>query len=324
VIAIRLFVIAVVFLAVHRALRHAVDELAHHDWQLRPAWLMLAGGLYAVGLVPMAWFWYRALAALGQPAPWAAVLRAYFLGHLGKYVPGKAMAVVLRVATIRKWVPSLRVAIVSAMLETLTMMAVGAFLAAALSIAVLQLEPRLAALAALMAIAAGVPTLPPIARRVARVGITRVKQETELELPPTTPADIDASLHGINLRLLTAGWIAAGTCWLLLGMSLWATLRGIGVEQVHPITDLPMLVAAVAIAVVAGFLSLLPGGLGVRDALLVPLLAPVCSAPDALVAAVLLRLVWLVSEVCACGILYVAARWEHHRTGSAHQDRSIE
>ena len=49
-------------------------------------------------------------------------------------------------------------------------------------------------------------------------------------------------------------------------MSLWATLRAIGVDRPRSVADLPLLVAAVAFAVVAGFLSMLPGGLGVRDA----------------------------------------------------------
>jgi hypothetical protein len=239
---------------------------------------------------------------------------------LGKYVPGKALAIILRVAAVGKWVRSLRTAIVSALLETLTMMAVGAFLAAALSIVVLRLEARLAMLAAAMAVVAGLPTLPPIARRIARIGIVRVQQEDALALPRTAPADANATLHGIDWHLLTIGWIASSLCWLLLGLSLWTTLRAIGVASVHPLGDLPMFISAVAFAVVAGFLSLLPGGLGVRDAVLMQLLAPACGDANALVAAVLLRLVWLVSEVLVCGILYVTARWEQHGAGSTSQD----
>jgi uncharacterized membrane protein YbhN (UPF0104 family) len=274
----------------------------------------------------MSWFWHRALSSLGQPAPWAATLRAYFLGHLGKYVPGKALSVLLRVAAVRKWVPSIRVSIVSAMLETLTMMAVGAFLAAVLSIGVLRLEPKLAAIALAMAVAAGIPTLPPVARWLARLAMARFKQvqEGELELPPAIPADVQASLHGINLRLLAAGWLAGCACWLLLGLSLWATLRGIGVEQIRPIADLPITVSSVAFAVVAGFLSLLPGGLLVRDALLLQLLTPVCGSANALVTSVLLRLVWLVSEVATCGILYIVARWETHHAAPSKEFQSLE
>jgi glycosyltransferase 2 family protein len=68
---------------------------------------------------------------------------------------------------------------------------------------------------------------------------------------------------------------------------------------------------------VTGFLSLLPGGIGVRDALLMQLLAPLCGDANALIAAVLVRLVWLVSELAACGILYVGAR-NSQRSNMAH------
>jgi uncharacterized membrane protein YbhN (UPF0104 family) len=300
----------VVFLAVHHTFRHAIDELSRHEWKLRPGWLVFAGVLYAIGLAPMAWFWHRALTSLGQPAPRSATLRAYILGHLGKYVPGKAFTVLLRVAAVRKWVTSIRIAVVSMLLETLTMMAVGAFLAALLSIIALRLEPRFAALSAAMAIAAGIPTLPPVARRLARIGVARLKQQDELGLPAYIPADVDASLHGINLRLLGTGWLAAGVCWTMLGLSQWATLHAIGVDTIQPVADLPLMISTVAFAVVAGFLSMLPGGLVVRDALLMQLLAPKCGEANALIAAILLRLVWLVTEVSVCGILYVAARWE--------------
>jgi uncharacterized membrane protein YbhN (UPF0104 family) len=227
---------------------------------------------------------------------------------LGKYVPGKALAVLLRVAAVRPWVGSMRIAVVSSILESLTMMAIGASVAAALSLVVLRLEPYLAALAAAMALAAGLPTLPPIARRLAKIGIARVKRRGDFSLSPEIPADVDASLHGINLRLLGTGWLASCGCWILLGLSLWATLHAIGAESVTLVDNLPRLVVAVAFAVVVGFLSMLPGGLGVRDAVLMQLLAPLCGDANALVAAVLLRLVWLVTEVAVCGILYGAAR----------------
>ncbi|MEX2307518.1 MAG: lysylphosphatidylglycerol synthase domain-containing protein [Pirellulales bacterium] len=306
--ALRIAVLVLVCLGVGGTARNALAELSQQQWHVQPGWLVASGVLYAVGLVPMAWFWHRALAALGQPAPWPASLRAYFFGHLGKYVPGKALAIILRVAAVRKWVASTRVAIVCSLLETLTMMAVGAFLAAALSVVVLHLEPALAALALAIALVVGLPTLPPVARRLARVGVDRLKQQDELNLPAPIPANANASLHGINWRLLATGWLAACVCWLLLGLSLWATLRAMGLDRLDPIADLPLLIAAVSFAVVAGFASMLPGGLVVRDALLMQLLTPSCGAANALVAAVLMRLVWLVSELVVCVILYVAAK----------------
>ena len=304
--------LVVVGLAVSGTVRNALAQLSLHEWELHPVWLVAAGAFYVMGLLAMGWFWHRALAALGCPTPRLVSLRAYFLGHLGKYVPGKAMATILRVAAVRRWVPSMRLALVSVLLETLTMMAVGACLATAISIAVLRLETTRACVISLtalaMALAAGVPTLPPVARWLARLGVGRFQRDDEANRQTLTSAEIEMNLRGIQFRLLAAGWVAATFCWMLLGLSLWSTLRAIGIDQFGMVTDLPILVAAVAFAVVAGFISMLPGGLVVRDALLMQLLAPVCGEANALIAAVLMRLVWLVSEVVVCGILYVGVR----------------
>jgi uncharacterized membrane protein YbhN (UPF0104 family) len=217
------------------------------------------------------------------------------------------MSVILRVAVVRRWVPSMRIALVSTLLETLTMMAVGAFLAAAISAGALGLDPMISLAAAGMALAAGVPTWPPVARRLARLGVDLGKRRDEGPGELAAEFDIAERVRAIDFRLLARGWAAAAVCWLLLALSLWATLRAIGVDQLSPVADLPRLVAAVAFSVVAGFLSQLPAGLGVRDAVLMQLLVPSCGEANSLVAAVVMRLVWLLSEVIACGILYIGA-----------------
>jgi uncharacterized membrane protein YbhN (UPF0104 family) len=309
--AFRIAVLVLVFLGVRGTVTSAVERLSQHEWHVRPAWLIASGMIYAIGLAPMAWFWWRTLDALGQPAPWSATLRAYFFGHLGKYVPGKALAVILRVAAVGKWVRSIRVAIASSLLETLTMMAVGGMLAAVLSAFVLRLEWTLTALALAMAAACAAPTIPPIARFLARIGALRFKQPIKsVEAANTAPQPTNAAdeFDGLNLPLLISGWFASVVCWLLLGLSLGATLRAIGVDNVNFLSQLPLLVAAVSFAVVSGFASMLPGGVGVRDLLLMQLLAPHIGDANALIAAVLMRLVWLVSEVCVCVILYVGAK----------------
>ena len=290
------------------SVRGALAQLSQHEWHVHPVWLLVSGAMYGLGLVPMGWFWRRTLAALGYPTPLLAALRAYFLGHLGKYVPGKAVSVILRVAAVRKWVPSMRVALVSSLIETLTMMAVGALLAAVMSAFVLRLD-YIVSLAALgMACAAGAPTLPPIARLLASLGLARDRLQTDDDSSPASSPDVAANLQRIDYRLLATGWCAAGVCWILVALSLWATLRAVGIDSLGPLRDLPLLIAAVAFSVVAGFMSQLPAGLGVRDALLMQLLVPACGEANALVVAVLMRLVWLVSEVVVCGILYIGAK----------------
>jgi uncharacterized membrane protein YbhN (UPF0104 family) len=296
--------------------RNALAQLSEYEWTVRPVWLVVSGVFYAVGMAPMGWFWRRTLGALGYRAPLMATLRAYYFSQLGKYVPGKAMVIVLRVAAVRRWAPSMRLVIVSVFIETLTVMTVGASLAFVLSAVVLRSDAYISLIAFGMAVAAGGPTLPPVVRWFGRLGARRLANDDGAKPPPEESGDIQSRLHGITFGLLGVGWIAATICWMLFATSLWATLRAIGVDGVHLLADLPLLITAVAFAVVAGFLSMLPGGLVVRDAVLMQLLAPVCGEANALVVAVLMRLVWLVSEIVACGILYIGARSRERGAGS--------
>ena len=63
---------------------------------------------------------------------------------------------------------------------------------------------------------------------------------------------------------------------------------------------------AVALAIILGFVSLIPGGLGVRELVLIPLLAKVAGLGTfvELISAVVLRLVWLLAELILSGLLY--------------------
>lgn len=302
----KLAVIVVVCFAVQGTVRDAVAKLAEHPWHMDVPWLIVAGALYVVAWLPMAWFWGRVLAALGQSMDLLTTLHAYFVGHLGKYVPGKALVLVIRVGLLRPRTISIRLGVASVLLETLVLMSVGAVLAAVLSWFVLRQDPRLAIAALGTALVVGLPTIPPLTRRLVR-RLTASKIASD-DADRSSAGDQAVIEHEITTRLLARGWLASVACWTLLGWSMWATLRAIGVTSVHPIADLPLLVAVVTLSIVAGFVSMLPGGMVVRDALLFELLSKSCGEADALVAAILWRLVSLLAELAICGILEIAKR----------------
>jgi hypothetical protein len=302
----KLAVVVAVCFAVQGTVRDAVGKLAEHPWHMDARWLIAAGALYVAAWLPMAWFWARVLAALGQSLDWLTTLHAYFLGHLGKYVPGKALVLVIRVGLLRPRTISIRLGVASVMLETLVLMSVGAVLAAVLSWFVLRHDPRLAVAASATALVVGLPTIPPLTRRLVR-RLTARKIASDAD-DRASAGDQEVFEHQITTRLLAKGWLASVACWVLLGWSMWATLRAIGVTSVHPIADLPLLVAVVTLSIVAGFVSMLPGGMVVRDALLFELLSKSCGEADSLVAAILWRLVSLLAELAICGILEVVRR----------------
>jgi uncharacterized membrane protein YbhN (UPF0104 family) len=116
----------------------------------------------------------------------------------------------------------------------------------------------------------------------------------------------EKQLEAVSFRMMLQGWLGIGLGWNLMALSLWATLRAMGVEDIDLLKDFPLLLAGVALAMVAGFLSLMPGGAFVRELVLAELMVPRFGSATALVSAVLLRLVWLVAELLISGVLYYA------------------
>ena len=293
--AIKLLIVALVVWYIRRTIVDAWEQLGTHRWQFDFWWLAASGGLYLLGTLCCGVFWHRTLRVMGQPVSLPQALRAYYIGHLGKYVPGKAMVVILRAGLVRGQGVDTALAAASVFLETLTMMSTGALMAAAI-VAVWFRGQTLLFWAALgMMVAAGLPTLPPVFRRLVRlVGVGR-----------TNPA-IAEKLADLGYGTMLLGWLLTGLGWVILGLSFWATLRALGAADGNPFEQLHLYTAAVTLATVAGFVSFVPGGAVVREAVLTELMVPYLGGAVALVSAILLRLVWLVAELVISGILYFA------------------
>jgi glycosyltransferase 2 family protein len=291
---IRLAVLAAVVWGVHRSLLDGLRQLSHYQWHLDLAWLSVGGAVYLLALLPAALFWRQILNAMGQEAGIGETARAYYIGHLGKYVPGKALVVILRAGLIRSHRVDPVVAGTSVFVETFTMMAVGSVLSAVIiPFWFPERWPLIVAVVGL-AVLLGLPTLPPVFRMVIRA----------VPFLRSNPVRRD-SLMRLRAPTLFWGWVANVIGWLVAGASLWAVMRSLG-GPTGNLAGLPLYTAAVAIATVGGFLSMIPAGLFVREVILVELLAGDFGASLALVGALVFRLVSLVSEVVISVILYMA------------------
>src|SRR6516164_3137508 len=107
------------------------SESALELWRrcTNPGLLATAGALYLAGLTFCFILWFCLLRRLGQMPALLPAIRAYFIGLMGKYVPGKAWALLLRGAMIRSRRVDGRIAIATAVYEVLTTMTGGALLA---------------------------------------------------------------------------------------------------------------------------------------------------------------------------------------------------
>jgi uncharacterized membrane protein YbhN (UPF0104 family) len=260
----------------------------------------VAAVFYILALLPPALFWYCCLRALGQhPRFWEAV-RAYYIGHLGKYVPGKALVIVIRAGLIRGDRVDTGVAAASVFLESLTWIAVGSVLAAGyLATSLSRTDPVFWVAVGAMAVT-GIPTLPhffPHLARLAGVG----KRDPE----------VVEKLHRLGYQTTLIGWVLMSIGWILMGLAYWATFRAVGLPGAEGLAELPGYTAAVALAVVVGFVAIfIPAGLGVREATLAKVMIPYLRGITAKAelaawgAAILFRLVSVVSELGVSGILY--------------------
>lgn len=288
-------VFALVVWCVRGSLSAGLAQLRQHPIELDYGWLVVAAVLYVGGAAPAAWFWYRVLLVLGQKVTIRAAMRAHFIGHLGKYVPGKAMVVVLRSGLVQGPETRAAVAATAVFYETLTMMGVGAFLAAAMLALFVRDSGWLLLVALGLMVASTLSTLPPVFCRLARwAGVAR------------GDTVVEQRLAALGWNTMLTGWLANTVGWLLMAASLAAVLVAAGVDTASVVEHWPLCLATVTLSVVAGFLSLIPGGAGVREAVIMELLAKnLTGGAVAIVAAVLLRIVWLVSEVGVSSILYL-------------------
>ncbi len=272
-----------------------LSKLVDRFWIASP-WHLLAAGLLSVaGMFPTSWFWRQALLEMGQPVPRLAGHWAYFYGGLGKYFPGKAMVIVIRLAELSPFGVKKIVATVTIFLETLTMMAVGGAVAA-ISLLLLNLDWRLTVLSLGLLITTFLPTLP----AVLRTAIAKLQ-------PGVPEATLTQWTSRIHFGLIGKGWAAASITWSAYGLSLWCILQGLAIADASSQPWHLLLLSsmgACALAVVLGFVSMVPGGAGVREFVLSAILTPVVGPAAALCSAIWLRVTWLTAELSIVGILW--------------------
>ena len=287
--------------------RESVPDLLRLDWRL-------VGGAficYLLGLIPGGVVLYEATRVLGYRVGLREAISAQIVGHLGKYVPGKAMVVVIRAGRlVGEGVPILAGSI-AVFLETLLMMAVGAALAGCL-VFFLPVERWIAWVALIGGIAATIPTLPPLLKWVVRKAGMAESESTEPGGGETSTAT-DPRKRALNAishdwRFFVSAWFWQLIAWGLIGASFACLVESIpgAAREYSSLVVYLSSTAAIALAMVAGFASLLPGGAGVRELTLAIVLTPVIGATQALLAAILARLLFIAVELIAVFLVTIA------------------
>jgi uncharacterized membrane protein YbhN (UPF0104 family) len=246
---------------VGRALARNWDQFRslHVTLTIGPGWI--AGSVLMVLLtyVMQVESWRRILAGWGQRLGFRAAARVWSLANLGRYVPGKVWSVA------------------GLVLQAISLGTGVAVVAAVAPASAPPLRLAAAGLAAVLTIA--VLVWPRTARRIGRL----VNATAPLE--PLRP-----------LAVLTAAVLTV-LSWGTYGAAFWMLTRGL-----VPDTPLPLTAAigAFTLGYILGVLALFaPGGVGVRELVLIGLLAPFLGSGGAVAVSVASRLLLTVLEATA-------------------------
>ena len=271
-------------------------------------WLIPAGMLYLIGWLPSAWYWRALLRRLNQRPGGYETTRAYFVGHIGKYVPGKALVLVIRGGFLKEAGVNPVLGALTAAYETLVTMSAGAAIAIALAPAVIpdglwnrlpvamqyfRAQPTLLLVIVVIATFASAPFSAWLFTRIGRKAL------------PSAAVDV-APAVGITAGTLIQGILVTSLVWILHAFSLGCTLQAISDTSLS-LAQFPVWLGSVSLSTFSGFVILIaPGGLGVREWILIETLKdqPDIGHEKAIVAAGLLRLVWFVAELAIAGLLY--------------------
>jgi uncharacterized membrane protein YbhN (UPF0104 family) len=259
----------------------------------RPTDLLASGALYLAGLGFSGAFWLLLLRRAGEPLPLTVGVRTYYISHLGKYAPlGKGWALLLRTVLSSRGGVRAGVAALTGAYETLTTLAAGALFAAVVLLSQPERDRGQIWIALGLLALAGVPIVPWVFNRVVARLAARFNTD-HLTLPR-----LGHSTLFVGVAMTSCGWF-------LLGGSLVVLLRTLGadVDPAQP-ADWLRCTAAVSVAWVAGFVVSTPGGIGPREVLLYVALTPVYGKHRAVLAAILLRILWTVAELVCAGVVY--------------------
>jgi uncharacterized membrane protein YbhN (UPF0104 family) len=265
---------------VARALARNWDQFRslHVTLTIGPGWIAASVLLVFLTYVMQVESWRRILAGWGQRLGFRAAARVWSLANLGRYVPGKVWSVAgLVVLAQQAGVEPGPAAASAFVLQAISLGTGVAVVAAAAPGSAPPLRLAAAGVAAVLTIA--VLVWPPTARRLGRL------------------VNATAPLEPLRPTAVFAGAVLTVLSWGTYGAAFWMLTRGL-----VPDTPLPLTAAigAFTLGYILGVLALFaPGGVGVRELVLIGLLAPFLGSGGAVAVSVASRLLLTVLEATA-------------------------
>jgi glycosyltransferase 2 family protein len=258
-------------------------QSVHIALQLSPVWIgssvLLVFGTYLMQIES----WRRILAGWGQRLPIRAAARAWSLANLGRYVPGKVWSVAgLVVLAERAGVQRGPAAASAVVIQAVS---VGTAVAVVAAATPHSAQPARLALAGLAAVA----TIAVLVWRPTAAWLSRLVGEGNgLE-----PLHLPAVLTACALTVLT---------WITYGVAFWMLTRGLIPGATLPVATA---IGAFTLGYILGLLALFaPGGVGVRELVLVGVLTPFLGSGGAIAISVASRVFLTLTEATSALVTF--------------------
>lgn len=283
---------------VGRAIVRDWDEIRDALDGAAPGWLVLAAVLAAAGMTAIALPWRRAIQVLGDDMPTSQVIRRYFVGEIGKYVPGGVWPILGRGELAARWGIRRTAAYGSVLLSLLALYLASMFVVVGGLPALLSGDDGTGPIAVLVLLPVGLVVLHPAVLGWL-IGLVERLSRRHIDLVvPTWRSSV-----ALVVRYVPA--------WLAIGGATWAVARSLdpsaGIVEVGTAATLSWLVGFALVPV--------PGGVGVREAAFV---AAAGSLDPGIAAAVAVATRVIFIAVDAAGALIGSAAL---RTGATRPDR---
>jgi uncharacterized membrane protein YbhN (UPF0104 family) len=279
---------------------HEVRPLLH---QLSVAGVALAALAVFSGISATFLCWRAVLTDLGSPLPLGSGMRVFFLGQLGKYLPGSLWPLLAQMELGRDYKVPRRASGAAVAIFLLLILGTG-LLVAAIALPLLGGDALRRYWWVLLVLpVAAVLLWPPVLNRLLGLALRLAHRE-----PMPNPLSLPGVLRAVGWGLVS---------WLLYGIHVWVLARMLGVAGVG---ILPRSIGAFAAAWCVGFLVVIaPAGGGAREAALIVLLGTGVGAARATVIAVVSRLLFTVGDLGWGGAVALAVR-RRNRTPEPEQE----
>lgn len=251
-------------------------QVSGYAWDFDPGLMALSAVMFCAAYVYLAWVWGKVLEYTGHRVPFRDAWDTYYIGNLGRYIPGKVWTIA-GTAWIadRRGLPPVKTGTAAVFAQAYSIISSFVFLALFLILQGVRVEGiRFEWLAPLIVLFTGIFIVPGNLERVINRMLAALGRES-ISLGLTV---------GKAVRIVWWYFLS----WLLFGVAYWLFMAAVTNDRS---LSLIVLTAVFSAAYVGGFLAVfVPGGLGVRESLMSVLLAGSVPHGVGLLTAFLVRL----------------------------------